>query len=57
VPDFFSSANVLIEIAGIKKSSINGIISKTLLIDTTLAKNKPFVKNQPVIIKNTTITM
>lgn len=57
VPDFFSSENDLIVIAGMKNNRINGIISNAPLMETNPITKRLLVKNHPVIARNTTITM
>jgi len=44
-------------IAGTKKIKINGMIPNTLLSDDSLERNISLVKNQPIITRNTEITM
>lgn len=57
VPERFSSAIVLIVIAGIKNIKINGTTEKIFLIVASFTKKRFVPKNQPVINKKNEIRM
>jgi hypothetical protein len=57
VPVLRSSLKRRIVIAGTKKTNMNGIIENTLLREELLERNTSPVKNQPVIRRNTEMTI